>query len=247
MILTDDQRTLLIAYARQRARELNYDLGDLVPGDNEVYPIHFRNFIWESPEGEPVGDYALRLLVSEALESVSAARGQPRPAGTFMHQAIVGTPRTEPNLYEQGFQRALATARALEGGSPPAPIPTPNPYHALSGAVETDIIGGFAVASPACLGCGALLRIEHAWMADGCPCNSAGWNNSLNEHRWRLLMELQQQQSRELAELHQRVALYLDPDGPEIPRLQAEIQELRQRGWPTYPLSCNSVILELPL
>jgi DNA-directed RNA polymerase subunit RPC12/RpoP len=75
------------------------------------------------------------------------------------------------------------------GSRPPAPGPQP----------ATDIIGGFQVASYDCLGCGEPLQMANAWMADGCPCNSKLGVNSMNEHRWRLLMALQQHQSAELA------------------------------------------------
>jgi hypothetical protein len=63
---------------------------------------------------------------------------------------------------------------------------------------QTDIIGGFPYANPFCGGCQKPLLIENAWMTDGCPCNSKLGVNSMNEMRWRLLMQLQQQQSREL-------------------------------------------------
>lgn len=58
---------------------------------------------------------------------------------------------------------------------------------------ECDVIGGFPFNDPLCGGCGKELLIENAWMTDGCPCNSPLGCNSMNEHRWRLLMQLQQQ------------------------------------------------------
>lgn len=58
--------------------------------------------------------------------------------------------------------------------------------------IETDIIGGFPYASPECKGCGEPLTLANAWMTDGCPCNSELGVNSMNETRWRLLMERQQ-------------------------------------------------------
>lgn len=64
-----------------------------------------------------------------------------------------------------------------------------------------DIIGGFPYAEPNCKGCGKQLTIENAWMTDGCPCNTPLGINSMNETRWRLLMDLQQQQSREIERL----------------------------------------------
>ena len=65
--------------------------------------------------------------------------------------------------------------------------------------MSADIIGGFPETDPNCKGCGKPLTIENAWMTDGCPCNTALGVNSMNETRWRLLMNLQQQQSRDLA------------------------------------------------
>ena len=66
-----------------------------------------------------------------------------------------------------------------------------------------DIIGGFPAHanSPNCAGCGKQLVIENAWMTDGCPCNTPLGVNSMNETRWRLLMQLQQAQARELESL----------------------------------------------
>lgn len=63
---------------------------------------------------------------------------------------------------------------------------------------ETDIIGGFPIVEPNCKGCGQPLTVENAWITDGCPCNSPLGVNSMNETRWRLLMQLQQQQARQL-------------------------------------------------
>lgn len=63
---------------------------------------------------------------------------------------------------------------------------------------ETDIIGGFPTVSENCLGCGNRLLIGNAWMTDGCPCNTALGVNSMNETRWRLLMQLQQMQANEI-------------------------------------------------
>ena len=59
---------------------------------------------------------------------------------------------------------------------------------------KVDVIGGFPYADPNCKGCGNPLVLENSWMTDGCPCNSALGTNSMNETRWRLLMQLQQQQ-----------------------------------------------------
>lgn len=62
---------------------------------------------------------------------------------------------------------------------------------------KCDVIGGFPVVCELCLGCHKPLVVENAWMTDGCPCNTPLGVNLLNETRWRLLMQLQQQQSRE--------------------------------------------------
>ncbi len=61
-----------------------------------------------------------------------------------------------------------------------------------------DVIGGFPHVEPNCKGCGKPLTVKNAWMTDGCPCNSVLGINSMNETRWRLLMQLQQQQVSEL-------------------------------------------------
>ena len=63
-----------------------------------------------------------------------------------------------------------------------------------------DVIGGFSIVEPNCGGCGQPLLLENAWMTDGCPCNCVLGTNNHNETRWRLLMQLQQQQSMQLAE-----------------------------------------------
>lgn len=60
-----------------------------------------------------------------------------------------------------------------------------------------DIIGGFKRADPNCYGCAQPLELKNAWMADGCPCNTRLGVNSMNETRWRLLMQLQQKDSRD--------------------------------------------------
>ena len=62
--------------------------------------------------------------------------------------------------------------------------------------MKADIIGGFPCVEPDCKGCGKPLLIENAWMTDGCPCNTPLGINSMNETRWRLLMQLQQRQTR---------------------------------------------------
>jgi len=66
-------------------------------------------------------------------------------------------------------------------------------------AMDADIIGGFPTVDPNCAGCGKPLTQENAWMTDGCPCNHPLGCNNQNETRWRLLMQLQQAQSRDLA------------------------------------------------
>lgn len=62
---------------------------------------------------------------------------------------------------------------------------------------KTDVIGGFPHVSDNCGGCGNRLLLGNAWMTDGCPCNSPLGCNSMNETRWRLLMQLQQMQQTE--------------------------------------------------
>jgi hypothetical protein len=73
--------------------------------------------------------------------------------------------------------------------------------YAMNTTVNVDVIGGFPYAEPNCRGCGKPLLVENAWVTDGCPCNSPLGVNSMNETRWRLLMDLQQQQSREIEKL----------------------------------------------
>lgn len=71
-------------------------------------------------------------------------------------------------------------------------------HHTANGlagnAQAADVIGGFPVVQSICMGCGKTLLLENAWMTDGCPCNSVLGVNSMNETRWRLLMQLQQAQ-----------------------------------------------------
>jgi hypothetical protein len=66
---------------------------------------------------------------------------------------------------------------------------------------QSDIIGGFPIVNANCAGCGKPLLVENAWMTDGCPCNTPLGVNSMNETRWRLLMQLQQQQARKIESL----------------------------------------------
>ena len=70
----------------------------------------------------------------------------------------------------------------------------------------TDSICGFPTYKPYCLGCKAPLLLENAWMSEGCPCNSKPGCNTINGTRWRLLRDLQQQQSDDLATLRAQVA-----------------------------------------
>ena len=65
---------------------------------------------------------------------------------------------------------------------------------------RTDVVGNFPIVNSKCMGCQKPLLLENAWMADGCPCNSSLGVNNQNEYRWRLLMQLQQQQSYELSQ-----------------------------------------------
>ena len=63
--------------------------------------------------------------------------------------------------------------------------------------MSAGVIGGFPIVSDFCHGCGEQLLVGNAWMADGCPCNTPLGVNSMNETRWRLLMQLEQQRSHE--------------------------------------------------
>lgn len=82
---------------------------------------------------------------------------------------------------------------------------------------ECDCIGGFPTKSPNCAGCGEPLMVTNAWMTDGCPCNSPLGVNSMNETRWRLLMQLQQEQARQIERLRTHISDLEDRlpgDGP---------------------------------
>lgn len=107
--------------------------------------------------------------------------------------------------------------------------------------IETDVIGGFPIIDPLCLGCRRPLTIDNAWMSDGCECNSPLGVNSMNETRWRLLMQLQQRQNFQLAELRSIV--------------QVQVGEFTITEYPNgtrtiggnIQAAPNHVILELPL
>lgn len=71
----------------------------------------------------------------------------------------------------------------------------------MDSKAKTDCIGGFDYVDPRCLHCGKPLELKNAWMTDGCPCNGPLGVNNINETRWRLLMQLQQQQSIEIEKL----------------------------------------------
>lgn len=108
----------------------------------------------------------------------------------------------EADLLAQGTRNAAAGRRQADvptGGSSVMPTDSPSLTHLLSlpagATVSVDIIGGFDFADPNCKGCGKPLVIENAWMTDGCPCNSVLGVNSMNSTRWRLLLQLQNQQS----------------------------------------------------
>lgn len=81
-------------------------------------------------------------------------------------------------------------------------------------AAEHDIIGGFPYARHCCGGCGKPLLLENAWMTDGCPCNGPLGVNAMNETRWRLLMKLQQRQSRQAEAIKVAVREIIDDASP---------------------------------
>lgn len=98
-------------------------------------------------------------------------------------------------------------------------------------ASMNDIIGGFPFADPNCKGCRKPLTVENAWMTDGCSCNSSLGINNLNETRWRLLMQLQQQESREIEQLKIELAdarfrgtKIIEAQQAEIVRLKKELE-----------------------
>ena len=82
---------------------------------------------------------------------------------------------------------------------------------------KIDFIGGFAINDPNCLSCKTPLTRENAWMTDGCPCNSPLGCYNENEYRWRLLMELQQDDSHKLTrEEHKPPKRLVDINGDII-------------------------------
>jgi hypothetical protein len=85
----------------------------------------------------------------------------------------------EKRVVEDDFNDLSGMFPKLEGGK----------------SVSGDYIGNFPKADPNCAGCGQPLRMEDAWMSDGCPCNTPLGVNNTNETRWRLLMQLQQNAS----------------------------------------------------
>lgn len=101
--------------------------------------------------------------------------------------------------------------------------------------LKVDTIGGFPLVSDSCQGCGERLLVENAWMTDGCPCNTALGVNSLNETRWRLLMQLQQEQSREVERLRAVVdgAVAEAAKGELIGHIEMDIEKGATRFIPT--------------
>ena len=83
-------------------------------------------------------------------------------------------------------------------------------FHKGKSEMDVDYIGGFPTQEPDCRGCGKPLLLENAWMTDGCPCNHDLGVNNMNETRWRLLMQLQQNQSRKLDEARGTINVLAD-------------------------------------
>lgn len=81
--------------------------------------------------------------------------------------------------------------------------------------MNADYIGNFPKVDPNCAGCGKPLVIENAWMTDGCPCNTPLGVNNDNETRWRLLMQLQQQQSFGLSDARKALQKIVDLEDSE--------------------------------
>lgn len=104
----------------------------------------------------------------------------------------------------------------------------------MSEPMSADIIGGFEYAYPNCLGCGKPLTIENAWMTDGCPCNSVLGVNNRNETRWRLLMQLQQQQSTAMEALREALVslkeLFEFHEGSAKPEFEGAYPTIRVNG-----------------
>jgi len=104
--------------------------------------------------------------------------------------------------------------------------------------MDADVVGGFPIADPNCKGCGKPLLIENAWMTDGCPCNTPLGVNSMNETRWRLLQQLQQQQAHELESIRTELAHMRDTDAVQdrqallenVAALSRELETLKAAG-----------------
>ncbi len=94
--------------------------------------------------------------------------------------------------------------------------------------MSVDTIGGFPIVNDNCLGCGNRLLIGNAWMVDGCPCNTPLGVNSMNETRWRLLMQLQQMTLNDVNTLER----------------YKRIQELELLGWKCRAEAAEAIIAE---
>jgi hypothetical protein len=108
--------------------------------------------------------------------------------------------------------------------------------------MDSDVIGGFPITSLNCQGCNKPLELNNAWMTDGCPCNSSLGCNNQNETRWRLLMQLQQNQSHRITELEAEKASgvsgtdprccdhgFVDKTPADWEHLEAQLAEAKQQ------------------
>lgn len=126
----------------------------------------------------------------------------PSCGGTDIHTTTIGYILIDPATYKDCNRASCFCGwdGIVHNLVPEKPLPQQK-----SAGMTSDVIGGFPCIDPECAGCGEPLKLENAWMTDGCPCNSMLGCNSLNETRWRLLMELQQQQSRKIEALQKEL------------------------------------------
>jgi hypothetical protein len=114
--------------------------------------------------------------------------------------------------------------------------------------MNCDVIGGFPYADPNCNKCCQPLLLKNAWMTDGCPCNCELGENSMNETRWRLLMELQQQQARELEFLRRTSEggqIVLSNEEITTDLTDEEIDELLERFDATVPGMQRKIVAQM--
>ncbi len=94
---------------------------------------------------------------------------------------------------------AIARNTEVQGEAAGVSVPQQPPDQQRSDAKAMSYFD--SIGEAICNGCGQPMNVENAWMYDGCPCNSGNGCNDNNPQRWKLLWQLQQQQSREREDL----------------------------------------------